>query len=64
MIKVRCLCKLYKLQIKLNISLRKNLIEFLATGNHKYDILQAAIYYLELSDSASFGALHGADRQG
>ena len=44
-IKVRCLCKLYKLQIKLNISLRKNLIEFLATGNHKYYILQAAIHY-------------------
>ena len=63
MIKVRCLCKLYKLQIKLNISLRKNLIEFLATRNNKYYILQAAIHYFELSDSASFGALHGPDGQ-
>ena len=40
-----------------------NLIVVLATRYHKYDIIQAAIGYLQFSDSSSFGAFHGPEGQ-
>ena len=40
-----------------------NLIVVLATRYHKYDIIQAAIYDRQLSDSPTFGAIYGPEGQ-
>jgi hypothetical protein len=63
-IKVRCLVKLFKLRIQRNTSTKVNLIVILATGYHKYDILQAAIDYFQFSDSTAVGALYGPEGEG
>ena len=59
-----CLVKLFKLRIQLNKGTKVNLIVILATGYHKYDILQAAIDHFEFPDSNATGALYGPEGEG
>ena len=56
--------KLFKLRFQLITATKVNLIVILATGYHKYDILQAAIDYFQLSDSIASGALYGPEGKG